>query len=42
MHVLTLRELLDLRGLDLNQEIKLVRHKHKDQSIAELRSLGLF
>ena len=42
MHILNLRELLSLRGLDLNQKIKLVRHKHKDQSIAELRSLGLF
>lgn len=42
MHILTLRELLALRGLDLNQKIKLVRHKHKEQSIAELRSFGLF
>lgn len=42
MHILTIRELLALRGLDLNQKIKLVRHKHKEQSIAELRCAGLF
>jgi len=42
MNVLTLRELLALRGLDLNQRIKIVRHSHAPQSIAELRSFGLF
>lgn len=42
MHVLTIGELLALRGLDLSQRIKLVRHSHNEQSLSDLRAAGLF
>lgn len=42
MPVLTLRELLSLRGLKLDQRVKLARHNYDHHSISELRAQGLF